>query len=254
MLLPRLIPCLLLEDGGLVKTVRFGSPKYVGDPVNAIKIFNDKRVDELIFLDISASRERRQPNYALVKDFASECFMPLAYGGGITTVDQAKKLVGLGVEKVIVNRSTTTRPGLVAELAAQLGSQSVVASIDVKKNWLGKYRVYDSTARKVLDIDPVAHAERMVELGAGEIMVNSVERDGTQSGYDVDLVRGLTGRLRTPVIACGGAGTLDHVRSIVVDAGASAAAAGSMFVFQGPHRAVLISYPRYPDIVRALAS
>jgi cyclase len=254
MLLPRVIPCLLLQDGGLVKTVRFKSGAYVGDPINAIKIFNDKRVDELIVLDISASRERREPDYRLIEEIASECFMPLCYGGGVTTVAQAKRIVNLGVEKVAVNRATLARPALVGELAAQLGSQSVVACVDVKKSWSGRYQVYDSAKASLTGQDPLEHAADLVRLGAGELLLNNVDRDGTQHGYDLELVRGFTTRLPVPVIACGGAWTTEHLRAVVRDSGASAAAAGSMFVFQGPHRAVLISYPPYADLLRLLGT
>jgi len=252
MLLPRVIPCLLLQDGGLVKTVQFKAPKYVGDPINAIRIFNDKRVDELIVLDITASRERREPSYALIEEIASECFMPLCYGGAVRSAAQAKKIVNLGVEKIAVNHAAIARPELVREIAAELGSQSVVACIDVKKTWLGQYRVYDSGTGKLTDKDPFEHADALVRMGAGELMVNSVDRDGTQHGYDQDLVRRFTARLSVPVIACGGAKTTAHLREVVKEAGASAAAAGSMFVFQGPHRAVLISYPPYAELVRLL--
>jgi cyclase len=234
--------------------VKFKSAKYVGDPINTIKIFNDKRVDELILLDISASRERREPDYALIEEIASECFMPLCYGGGVTTVAQAKRIVGLGVEKISVSSKAIARPELVRELAAQLGSQSVVACVDVKKTWTGRYRVYDSSADRLTDKDPLDHADELVAMGAGEILVNSVDRDGTQLGYDSDLVRAFTARTNVPVIACGGAWTTQHLRSVVKDSGASAAAAGSMFVFQGPHRAVLISYPPYPELVRLMGS
>jgi cyclase len=253
MLLPRVIPCLLLHDGGLVKTIKFKNAKYVGDPINAIKIFNDKRVDELILLDISASRERREPDYALIEEIASECFMPLCYGGGVRTLEQAKRLVKLGVEKIAVNNAAIGNPNLVRDLAAQLGSQSVVGCIDVKKSWLGRPRVYDSTRQSIIEKDPLEHASELVRRGAGELFLNSVDRDGTQEGYDTELVRSVTSRLTVPVIACGGAWSTQHLRTVVRDAGASAAAAGSMFVFQGPHRAVLISYPPYNELVRLLA-
>lgn len=252
MLLPRVIPCLLLHDGGLVKTVRFGASKYVGDPINAIKIFNDKRVDELIILDISASRERREPNYALIEEIASECFMPLCYGGGVSTLAQAKRIVNLGVEKIAVNRAAIHRPELVRELADQLGSQSVVGCVDVKRSWTGRYRVYDSAKGSLTDKDPFEHADRLAAFGAGEVLVNSVDRDGTQQGYDHELISKLTKRLTVPVIACGGAWTTEHLRTVVRESGASAAAAGSMFVFQGPHRAVLISYPPYNELLKLL--
>jgi cyclase len=252
MLLPRVIPCLLLRDGGLVKTVRFKDAKYVGDPINAIKIFNDKRVDELIVLDITANRARREPNYALIDEIASECFMPLCYGGAVTSVAQAKRIVNLGVEKVAVNNAALARPELIGELASQLGAQSVVACLDVKKSWTGAYRVYDSAKQKVTDKDPFEHAALLVRMGAGEVLINNVDRDGTQQGYDHDLVRRFTAKLRVPLIACGGAWTKDDLRTVVKDSGASAAAAGSMFVFEGPHRAVLISYPPYPELVRLM--
>jgi cyclase len=254
MVRPRVIPCLLLHDGGLVKTVRFKSGKYVGDPINTIKIFNDKRVDELILLDITATRERREPDYALIEEIASECFMPLCYGGAVQTVAQAKRIVSLGVEKIAVNTAAIARPEIVRELAAQLGSQSVVACVDVKKSWSGRYRVYDSAHERLTDKDPLDHADRLVAMGAGEVLVNNVDRDGTQQGYDHELVRRFTARLTIPVIACGGAWTTEHLRTVVKDSGASAAAAGSMFVFQGPHRAVLISYPPYTELVQLLGS
>ena len=254
MLLPRVIPCLLVQDGGLVKTVKFNAGKYVGDPINTIKIFNEKRVDELLILDISASRDRREPNYALIEEVASECFMPVCYGGGVRSVAEAKRIVDLGVEKISVSGVCLSRPTIVRDLAAQLGSQSVLACVDVKKSWTGRYRVYDSARGELTDRDPVEHAELLVSMGAGEVLVNNVDRDGTQLGYDNELVRRFTSTLDIPVIACGGARAKEDLRSVVKDAGASAAAAGSMFVFQGPHRAVLISYPAYPEIVRLLGT
>jgi imidazole glycerol-phosphate synthase subunit HisF len=250
MLKTRVIPCLLLKDGGLVKTIRFSNPKYVGDPINTIKIFNDKEVDELLLLDITASRERKGPAFGTIAQIASECFMPLCYGGGVGSLEQAKRIVGLGVEKIAINHAAIARPPIVREIADALGSQAVVVSINVKKNWLGKYRVLDDGTGKLTDIDPVDHAERVVALGAGEVLVNDVDRDGTQQGYNLDLVRKFTERLSVPVIACGGAWTTDHLREVVKQSRASAVAAGSMFVFQGPHRAVLISYPPYAELER----
>ncbi len=252
MLLRRVIPCLLLDDGGLVKTVRFKDKKYVGDPINAIKIFNDKRVDELIVLDISARKRRRGPDYTLIEKIASECFMPFCYGGAVSSVEDAKRIVGLGVEKISVNHAAIRRPSIVRDLAEQLGSQSVVACIDVKKSWTGKYRVYDSAEGELTGLDPLDHAAELVRMGAGEVLVNSVDRDGTQQGYDHLLVERFTSRLSIPVIACGGAWTHEHLRDVLHQCGASAAAAGSMFVFNGPHRAVLISYPAHADLARLL--
>jgi imidazole glycerol-phosphate synthase subunit HisF len=250
MLKTRVIPCLLLKDGGLVKTVRFSDAKYVGDPINTIKIFNDKEVDELLLLDISASRERKGPAFSTIAQIASECFMPLCYGGGVTTLEQAKRIVGLGVEKIAINHAAIANPQILREIADSLGSQAVVVSINVKKNWLGKYRVLDDGTGKLTDLDPFDHAERAVALGAGEVLVNDVDRDGTQQGYNLDLIRRFTDRLSVPVIACGGAWTTDHLRQVVKESRASAVAAGSMFVFQGPHRAVLVSYPAYAELER----
>jgi cyclase len=250
MLSTRVIPCLLLKDGGLVKTVRFRDPKYVGDPINTIKIFNDKEVDELLLLDITASRENKGPAYSTISQIASECFMPLCYGGGVMTLDQAKRIVGLGVEKIALNHAAIARPALIRELADSLGSQAVVVSVNVQKNWRGSFRVLDSGTGKLTNMDPVDHAERAVALGAGEILINDVDRDGTQQGYNLELVRRFTDRLSVPVIACGGAWTTEHLRQAVRDSRASAVAAGSMFVFQGPHRAVLISYPAYTELER----
>src|SRR5688500_2461656 len=254
MLNTRVIPCLLLKDGGLVKTIRFSNPKYVGDPINTIKIFNDKEVDELLLLDITASRENKGPAFTTISQIASECFMPLCYGGGVATLDQAKRIVGLGVEKIAINHAAITAPEVVREIADTLGSQAVVVSVNVKKNWRGKYRVFDSGSGKLTDLDQVEHVERVVGCGAGEVLVNDVDRDGTQQGYDLDLIRRFTDRLSVPVIACGGAWTTEHLRSVVRDSRASAVAAGSMFVFQGPHRAVLISYPAYSELEQLFQS
>jgi cyclase len=250
MLKSRVIPCLLLKDGGLVKTIRFSDAKYVGDPINTIKIFNDKEVDELLLLDISASHERKGPAFRTIAQIASECFMPLCYGGGVMTLEQAKRIVGLGVEKIAINHAAIANPQILREIADALGSQAVVVSINVKKNWLGTYRVLDDGTGKLTGMDPIDHAERAVALGAGEVLVNDVDRDGTQQGYNLDLIRRFTDRLPVPVIACGGAWTTDHLRQAVKEARASAVAAGSMFVFQGPHRAVLVSYPAYAELER----
>lgn len=242
MLTTRVIPCLLLKGSGLVKTVRFRDPKYVGDPINAVKILNDKEVDELIFLDITASREGKGPAFSTIEDITSECFMPVAYGGGITTVDEAARIVSMGVEKIVVNTSAVRRPALVSEISARIGASSTVVAIDVRKDLLGRYRVYDPSRGSSTSMNPVEHAQRMVEAGAGEIFVNDVTRDGTGTGFDLTLVREVTGAVHVPVIVCGGAGTLAHVRE-ASDAGASAVAAGSLFVYMGKHRAVLINYP-----------
>jgi len=245
----RVIPCLLLQDGGLVKTRKFGHPRYVGDPINAIRIFNEKYVDELIFLDITASRTGAEPDYDLVACIAGECFMPLCYGGGIRTLEQARRIVGLGVEKIAVNSMAIDRPQLLTELSQELGASSVVAAIDVKRDLFGRERVYHPGKRRLTRLDPVLHAKAVVAAGAGEILVNDVDRDGQYCGFDTALIARISSAVDVPVIACGGAGRLDDMRA-AVRAGASAAAAGSIFVFYGPHRAVLINYPDYPSVRR----
>jgi len=239
----RVIPCLLLKNGGLVKTIGFTEPKYVGDPINAMRIFNEKEVDELILLDIEASRRGREPDYERIRDIVSEAFMPIAYGGGVTALEQAQRLVSLGVEKVVVNTAALHNFDLVRNIARTLGSSSTVVAVDVKKNWLGRYRVFNSAIGKEINRDPVEHVRQAVAAGAGEIFVNDVVRDGTGKGYDLELVHGITASVDVPVIACGGAGTPDHFREASL-AGASAVAAGSMFVYVGRHRAVMINYPK----------
>jgi cyclase len=240
----RVIPCLLLKGSGLVKTVRFKEPKYVGDPINAVKIFNEKEVDELIFLDITASREGKEPPFAMIENIASECFMPVAYGGGVTSLEQASRIVSLGIEKIVLNSAALRTPDLVNRLSDHVGASSTVVGIDVKKDLFGRYRVYDHARQKTTDIAPGDHAARMAAAGAGEIFLNDVNRDGTGSGFDLDLVRSVTSAVDVPVIACGGAGGLDDLR-LATTAGASAVAAGSLFVYMGKHRAVMITYPPY---------
>jgi cyclase len=240
----RVIPALLLSNSGLVKTIRFKAPKYVGDPINAIRIFNEKEVDELMVLDIAASKERREPNYALIEQFASECFMPLAYGGGVRTVDQARRLFSLGVEKVCLQTAALERAELITELANQFGSQSIMVSVDIKKSWLGKPKLYQSFTQKILEADWLEFLRKLVAAGAGEVLLNSVDRDGTLSGPDLQLIQEASSSIDVPLIALGGVSSLADIKACV-DAGASAVAAGSFFVFHGPHRAVLITYPKY---------
>ena len=237
-----MIPSLLLRNGGLVKGVKFKDHKYVGDPINAVKIFNEKEVDELVILDISATAEKRSPDIRHIKEIAGEAFMPLGYGGGITKMQEIGELITAGVEKVIINTSAFLDPSLVTEGARYVGSQSIVVSIDVKKNFFGKYRAYIQNGSRNTDLDPVVFARRMEEAGAGEILLNSIERDGTASGYDLDIVQAVSSAVGIPVVALGGAGSVDDFAAAIRN-GASAVAAGSLFVFQGPHRAVLISYP-----------
>lgn len=253
MLRARVIPCLLLSNGGLIKTVGFETPKYVGDPINAVKIFNEKEVDELLLLDVEASRRGVGPNFELLRKIASEAFMPLCYGGGVTTLEQATKLIQHGVEKVALNSSVLKNASLIRAMAAEMGSQSVVAGIDVKKDWLGRYRVFDSASRKLTSIDPIDHALRLQEAGAGEVFLNNVIADGTQAGYDLKLISSVANALNVPLIACGGAGNYADL-TYALKAGASAVAAGSMFVFQGKHRAVLINYPPYQELERIIGT
>lgn len=243
----RVIPTLLIQKGGLVKSVRFKDHKYVGDPINAVKIFNEKEVDEIVLLDISATGERRPPNIRQIGEIASEAFMPLGYGGGITRLDEIRELIGVGVEKVILNTSAFTSPQLVSDGAKYVGSQSIVVSIDVKKGLLGGNRVYINNGSKNTRLDPVSYARQMEDAGAGEILLNSIDRDGTFGGYDLDLVSAVSHAVNIPVVAAGGASSLDDFAAVFA-AGASAAAAGSLFVFQRPHRAVLISYPTEKEL------
>lgn len=252
MWLPRIIPCLLLDGQGLVKTRRFKDPTYVGDPINAIKLFNDKQVDELIFLDIMASREGKEPNYGLLEKLASECFMPLSYGGGVRTAAQARRIVSLGIEKVALNAAALENPGTISAISEELGASSTVVSIDIRRDWFGRYRVFDSMRRKMTKLDPLHHVKTLVNAGAGELLINDVDADGMQKGYDQNLIKSVCQTVNVPVIACGGAGSLSDMRAAIQDGGASAAAAGSLFVFKGPHRAVLINYPSQEQILALL--
>ena len=248
MIKPRVIPCLLLQDQGLVKTVKFKAPKYLGDPINIVRIFNDKEVDELVFLDIKATNENRSPNFDLLRNIGSECFMPLGYGGGIRSMDDVRKLLGIGIEKIILNTSAVENPTLIRSAADYAGSSSVVISIDVKINIVGKYEVHTRSGRKGTGLDPVRQAVEVEKMGAGEILINSIDRDGMMEGYDLELIRHVSEAVDIPVVACGGAGNIGHLRDAIKLGGASAAAAGSMFVFQGPLRGVLISYPSPQDL------
>lgn len=248
----RVIPCLLLRHGGLVKTRRFKEPKYVGDPLNAVRIFNEKEVDELTFLDITATIEGRGPAFDIIQGIASECFMPFAYGGGISTIEQIREILALGVEKVVINTAAIRNPSLIREAASVFGSQSIVVSIDVRRKLLGRYTVCSEGGRKDEGIDPVLHAQRMQEYGAGELLVTSIDREGTGDGYDVDCIMKIASSVSIPIIANGGASELEHFRRAIA-AGAAAVSAGSFFVFYGKHRAVLITYPKRDDLERLFA-
>lgn len=249
MLKSRVIPVLLLKNRGFYKGVRFKNHSYVGDPINTIKLFNDKEVDELIILDIGASPANSPIDFDYLQEIVSEAFMPVAYGGGIRTLEDAKKLFSLGVEKIILNTAALENPSLIQELVQRFGSQSILFSLDVKKTWLA-YRTYIRCAQQKTPYTPLELALRMEKLGAGEIILNSIDRDGTLRGYDVALAKTLSSRLSVPLVLCGGAGGLNDLKE-AKEHGAHAMAAGSMFVFHGPHRAVLISYPSY-DTLRKL--
>jgi cyclase len=242
---PRVIPILLLKNVGLYKTEKFKNPKYIGDPINAVKIFNDKEVDELVFLDITASKENREPNFDMLRDIASECFMPLSYGGGIRSVDIIKEVLNVGVEKVSINTEAVRNPDLITQASQIFGSSTIMVSIDVKKNLFGKYQVYINDGQEKTTLNPVDWAKEVEKRGAGEILINAMDHDGMMQGYDYDLIKAITNSVGIPVVAAGGAGSIQHFVKAVKDSHASAVAAGAFFVFQGKHKAVLITYPDY---------
>jgi len=253
MLQTRVMPCLLYYKSGLYKTIKFKNPTYIGDPINAIKIYNEKEVDELIFLDITASTEGREPNYKMIRDIASECFMPLCYGGGIKTMEQVKKIMTIGVEKISLNSSAIENPALVTEAASAFGSQAIIVSIDVKKNFWGKYEVVKNRGTKAIGEHPMAFAQKMESLGAGELLLTSVDNEGTWSGFDMHLITQVTAAVGIPVIVSGGAGNLSHIEEAVKVGGASAVALSSMVVFQKKGLGVLINFPKHTEIENILA-
>ncbi|MBH1942903.1 imidazole glycerol phosphate synthase subunit HisF [Erythrobacter sp. YJ-T3-07] len=247
MLRPRIIPCLLVHEGGLVKTVGFGNPKYVGDPINAVKIFNEKESDELIVVDIDASVTGAEPDFQMIAHLAAECRMPLCYGGGVKTAAQAKRIVSLGVEKVAVSAAAAERPALIGEMANEVGRQSVVTVIDYKKRRLrGGYEMVTHNATRNAKRDPVEFAIEAEAQGAGEIVLNSIDNDGKMTGYDLTLAKQLREKVDVPITILGGAGSLDDIAEAIREMGIIGLAAGSLFVFKGKLRAVLISYPQ-PD-------
>jgi cyclase len=249
---PRFIPVLLLRGTGLVKTERFADGRYLGDAINAVSIFNDKRVDELIVLDIDCPRESRTPRLGFIRDLASECFIPLTYGGGVRELRDVGSVLEAGVEKVAINTGFFHNPALVTEAAKRFGSQSIVVAIDVRRDPEGVAQVCVSAGRQMTNSDPVAYARRAADAGAGELLVQSVDRDGTWSGYDTDLIRSITAAVDISVVALGGARNLADLAGAIVQGGASAAAAGSMFVFYGRLNAVLINVPDEPARIAAL--
>ncbi|RYG88685.1 MAG: imidazole glycerol phosphate synthase subunit HisF [Alphaproteobacteria bacterium] len=252
MLRPRIIPCLLIHEGGLVKTVGFGDPKYVGDPINAVKIFNEKESDELVVLDIDATANGAEPDFKTIAHLAAECRMPLCYGGGVRTPAQAKRIVGLGVEKVAISSAAVERPELIAEIAAEVGRQSVVVVIDVKKRrLLGGYEVWTHNGKRNTKLDPIGFAQEMERQGAGEIVLNSIDNDGRMKGYDLALAEKLRAAVRIPITLLGGAGSLQDISAVIEKIGVVGVSAGSLFVFKGQFRAVLINYPQ-PDAKETL--
>jgi cyclase len=248
----RVIPVLLIKDNGLVKSVKFKNYQYIGDPINAVKIFNDKEVDELVIIDITATAEKRNPDYSRITQLAGEAFMPLCYGGGISSITQVQQILYSGIEKVMLNNAAFENPQLIRQIAGQFGNQSIVVSIDVKKNIWGKNKVYTKNASFNTQLDPVDFARQCEDNGAGELMINSVERDGTYAGYDIALLKQVSQAVSIPVVACGGASAMSDFKDVITLGGASAVAAGSMFVFQRPHNAVLISYPSQEQLVKGL--
>lgn len=253
MLRPRLIPCLLVHKQGLVKTVKFDSPKYVGDPINAVRIFNEKAVDELMVLDIDATRKQGEPDYRMIANLANECRMPLSYGGGVQTAEQIQKIIGLGVEKVAVSAAAVADRNLIPEAARRVGSQSIVGVVDIRKTGLlRRAEVVTHNATRRTGLDPAAFVRQLEESGAGEIVLNCVDHDGTMEGYDLDMVEKLRSQTSLPVTVLGGAGSLDHIVDLWRAHGIIGAAAGSLFVFKGKYRAVLINYPNIAEKVDLL--
>jgi imidazole glycerol-phosphate synthase subunit HisF len=249
MLQTRVMPCLLLQNSKLVKTIKFKNPNYVGDPVNAIKIYNEKEVDELIFLDITATIDNKKPSFKTISEIASECFMPLTYGGGINNLDDMRTIFNLGVEKIAINSYGVENPSFIVKASEKFGSQSIIVSIDVKKKLVGSYDIYTHSGTKNAHIDPIDWAKKVQDLGAGEILLTSIDRDGTMEGYDLPLINKICDAVSIPVIVCGGAGKVEDFAK-AVHAGASAVAAGSLVVYHGSVQGVLINFPSIDELKR----
>lgn len=255
MLRPRIIPCLLVRDKGLVKTVGFREHKYVGDPLNAVRIFNEKKVDELVVLDIDATTEGREPDYGMIEKLAAECRMPFCYGGGIKTASQAKQIIGLGVEKVAISSALVDRTELASEIAAELGAQSVVAVLDVKKKRFGSgYTVWTHNGKRNSGQCPIELSLQLQQQGVGEIVINSIANDGVMGGYDVGIMKKVRDSISVPMTALGGAGNLTHMHELLHELGVIGVSAGSLFVFKGRYKAVLINYPTDEERRRVYAS
>jgi cyclase len=247
MIKARVIPCLLLRGNGLVKTRKFKAAVYVGDPVNAVRIFSDKEADEIVILDIDASRNGQEPNYELIAEMAGEAFMPVAYGGGVRTLEQIRRLIRSGVEKVVINTMATESTDIIRAAVDVFGSQAIVGAVDVQRKLFGGYAVMAKSATLETGLNLHNHIQSLLHAGIGELFVNDVDRDGTMTGYDLNLVRAVA-KVTVPIVVCGGAGTMTHLSEAINEGGVSAVAAGSMFVFHGKHRAVLISYPKAGEL------
>lgn len=243
MLRPRIIPSLLIHDYGLVKTVNFKNAKYIGDPINTVRIFNEKAVDELIVFDIDATVLGKEPNYSLIERLASQSTMPLCYGGGVKTVEQAQRIFSLGIEKIALSSAVLQNPQLITKIAERVGTQSVTVVLDVKKKLLGGYEVFTHNSKKATGINPFKFVEEAQKLGAGEIVINSIDKDGVMEGYDLDLIAKVREKITIPMTVLGGAGSLKDIEKVIDKHGVIGVAAGSLFVFKGPYKAVLINYP-----------
>lgn len=252
MLRTRVIPCLQLIDEALVKTVKFNNHKYIGDPINTVRIFNELEVDELCFLDIRATKEKRKPNFKILREIADECFMPLSYGGGINDEHTVSEILSIGFEKVVLNTTAFTNQNLISKIAKHFGSQSIIASIDVKKNLFNKYHVYTHDGTKKQAIDPVEYAKMLENTGAGEILLTSIDNEGTWSGYDIEITKAISKAVRIPVIANGGCGSVQHIKEVVSKANVSAVALGSMVVYQRKNFGVLVNFPDKVALQQAL--
>jgi len=252
MLQPRIIPTLLIHEKGLVKSTKFKDYKYVGDPINAVKIFNEKEVDEIIIVDIDASVNGNEPDYRLIEKLAYECRMPLCYGGGIKTAKQAQRIFALGVEKISISSIAVENPEIITEIANVVGNQSVVVVLDVKKKFFGGYEIYTHNGTKKTGIDPVEFVQKIEKLGAGEIVINSIDNDGTMKGYDLNLLDLIRDKISLPLTVLGGAGNMNHIGEVIAKHGIIGVAAGSNFIFKGKYRAVLINYPTVKEKINLI--
>ena len=247
MLRPRIIPSLLVHKKGLVKTVNFKNSKYVGDPINAVRIFNEKEVDELAIFDIDATVHGNEPDYVLIKKLANQSRMPICYGGGVKTVEQAQKIFSLGIEKIALSSSVIFNPFLISEISERVGSQSVIVVLDVKKKTFGGYEIYTHNGKKSTGLNPIKFAIKAQELGAGEIIINSIDKDGTMKGFDMDIISKIREVVTIPITVLGGAGNINDIKKVIKKHGIIGVAAGSLFVFMGKYKAVLINYPTWDE-------